>query len=540
MHIEAPPRPFGMGDAAARGMRTLRQRLRAESFPDAQQTSVIETHVSWVFLTEREAFKIKKPVQLGFLDFSTIERRKAACDAELRLNRRLALDVYRGVEAVREHDGVVTVGGAEGRIIDWAVRMRRLDESTRADVLAARGQLGKREIDALARRIAEFHRSARARPDLGAGHVAAEVEENFGQTRATIGRYLRPEEIGELVTWQRAFMAQNGTLFDERARDGYVRDGHGDLRLEHVYFDEDGIRVIDCIEFDERYRMGDVASDVAFLSMDLAFAGRTDLAERFLATYASETGDYGLYDVVDFYESYRAFVRGKVSAMLASDATAPADIRAQAEHLGRRYFVLALSAGHRPLLEPSVTAVGGLIGTGKSTLADALADDLGAAVVCADRTRKQMLGVPALQRIDPGTFEGAYHPAFTGRVYQEVLQRAEHVLASRRPVVIDASFRSRSMRDDVRLLSARHGAPFCFVECRAADSVVRERLRGREKGSEVSDARVSLLDDFAARFEPVCELATDEHVIIDTTGPLDDTVRQVEKRIPSWPPQLTG
>lgn len=529
-------------------MKTLRDQLsQARAFPHAEHVSVAETHASWVFLTDHEAFKVKKPVDLGFLSYATLELRKRACESELALNRRLAPDVYLGMEPVTESDGVLSVGRRRGdtdRIVDWAVHMRRLADRDRADVLLRDGALGEHEIDRLARHLAAFHAAAATGPNVEVmgdpNRIAFNVEENFVETRTTLTRFLRPEEAVEIVSWQRRFLRERAHVFERRVREGRVRDGHGDLRLEHVYFERGPaaraerrvaeslaaapIRILDCIEFAERFRFADTAADLAFLAMDLEWHGRVDLAERLLATYAEESGDYGLYDVVDFYMAYRAFVRGKLAVLLADTPGADAEIRERATEEARRYFMLALAADRQPTRPMSVTAVGGLVAAGKSTAAAAIAKRLCAPIVSADRTRKQMLGVSATARVSPGTFQGAYDPRFTSDVYAEVIRRAEHVLASRRPVVLDASFRSASMREDARALAKRAGAPFRFVECRAPLATLRARLDARDGVASISDARAGILDDFAARFEPVTELQPDEHVIVDTTRPLDETL----------------
>jgi aminoglycoside phosphotransferase family enzyme/predicted kinase len=538
---------------------SLRDRLAKDPyFSAAGGVEVIETHASWVFLTKHEVYKIKKPVDLGFLDFSTLEKRRAACAAELALNARLAPDVYLNVVPVHEHaNGRVTVDPAStlpdsGRVIDWAVRMRRLSDRERADQMLAAGTLSTARVDWLARTIARFHASASSAvaPNLAAAlgspeAIAGNVEQNFAQTRETIERYVRPEEAREIIEFQRMFLERNEQRFRERIRRDRIRDGHGDLRLEHVYFSPAGgggdeVRILDCIEFNERFRIADIVADLAFLSMDLGFAGRVDLGERLLAKYASETGDYDLYSLVDFYEAYRAFVRAKVATMLADDGDALARERARAQREARRYFMLALSAGRRSALAPSVTAVGGLIGSGKSTVAEALATRLSAPVVCADRTRKQMLGVVPEARVDAGTFSGAYDVHFTNDVYEEVFRRAGCVLASGRPVILDASFRSGELRAKARALAKRFEVPFRFVECRAPLESLRARLRERETVSGVSDARVGLLDDFAAKFEKVTELDAAEHLVVETSGTPSETLATLERSIATWPQRFAG
>jgi aminoglycoside phosphotransferase family enzyme/predicted kinase len=531
----------------ARGMSNLKQDLLE---PGAyavrpRHIELVETHISWVFLLDGEVYKVKKPVDFGFLDFGTIEQRRAACDAEVRYNARLAPQVYLGVVPIRRGEDGRCVLHGDGPIVDWAVHMVRLADEWRADQRLARGTLTTEDLDAVAERLAAFHASARhdaATASLGSPQaIAVNVRENFLQTRDDIAGYLRPAEADEVEAWQLGILRDQAALFGERASRGRVRDGHGDLRLEHLYFGPAGeVTIIDCIEFNERFRVGDVCADVAFLSMDLAWHGRVDLAERLLASYARHADDYDLYALVDFYQSYRAWVRGKVASMLTRDQGAPEALRARAERDARRYFVLALAADKKPLLAPRVIAVGGLIASGKSTLADRLGAALSAPVIDSDRTRKGMLGVAPTRAVSEPAWSGAYDPAFTDDVYNEVLRRARVVLASGRPVILDASFRSAAMRRQARELAASHGVPFHFVECAAAREVCRERLRQRARSAHVSDGRLDIFDDFAQHFQPVTELAAPEHVVVDTARPLDESVRRVAERVGTWPRGLVA
>ncbi|HLK39891.1 MAG TPA: AAA family ATPase [Polyangiaceae bacterium] len=512
----------------------------------SEGADLVETHASWVFLRRDEVFKVKRPVNLGFLDFRTSEQRRIACEAEVNLNRRLAPDVYLGVvPIVRDVGGRARTFGP-GPVVDWAVRMRRLPDEPRADRLLAAGRLDPERLDRIAHTLAAFH--AACGTDATIARYGSPVmidrnlEENFAQTADSIEEYMRVDEAEDLRRWQRAFLRGHAATFARRIADGRVRDGHGDLRLEHVYFagPNERVTILDCIEFNERFRYADVCADLAFLSMDLAAHGRVDLAERFLAAYARAAQDFDLYAVVDFYESYRAFVRGKVSAMLAHDPSVGADARRRANEEARRYFLLALSCTRRSLLLPAVVAVGGVIASGKSTIADRIGPDLGAPVVDSDRTRKAMMGVDLTQRLPDRAWSGAYDPAFTERVYAEVLRRADVVLASGRPVVIDASFRSGAMRAAARELANRHGVPFRFVECRTAADVCRRRLLDREGRPGVSDGRTAIFDEFCARFEPVVDLAPPEHVVLDGGRPVEESRGILRGALDVWPRGFGG
>jgi aminoglycoside phosphotransferase family enzyme/predicted kinase len=521
--------------------------LRPEAYGALHPTQVdlVETHISWVFLVGDHVFKVKKPVDLGFVDFRSSEQRRSACEAEVRLNARLAPDVYRGVVPIRRTaDGGVSLSG-EGPIVDWAVQMARLADEHRADLQLARGALSRESVDAIAARIAEFHAGARC--DEGTARfgepqaIEYNIEENFAQMRGRVDAYVSPEQSEEIARWQTSFVRGHGALFTQRIAAGRVRDGHGDLRLEHVYLPPSTPpTIIDCIEFSDRFRFGDVCADIAFLSMDLAAYQRVDLAERLLARYAREAKDFDLYALVDFYESYRAYVRGKIAAIVASDDRLDAATRRRAAHDARRYFLLALASERRSVLMPALVAVGGVIASGKSTIAERVGLALSAPVVDADRTRKAILGVEATHPIPESAWQGAYDPAFTDRVYAEVLRCADVVLASGRPVVVDASFRSRSMRRAAQDLAGRHHVPFRFVECRADPTVCRSRLAARARERGVSDGRLEIFDAFQARFEPVDEIAPDDHLVLDTARPIEESMTALSERLDTWPPGLVS
>jgi predicted kinase len=380
--------------------------------------------------------------------------------------------------------------------------------------------------------LAEFH--AACRSDGKTAHfgspdaIAFNVRENFTQARDRAMALLGRRTAEHLERWQLSFLHQHDHLLRRRMAQGRVREGHGDLRLEHVYFTRHGLRIIDCIEFNERFRIADVCADLAFLSMDLAAHGRVDLAELLLARYARHADDYDLYALVDFYESYRAYVRGKIATFIGDDVAA------------RRFFLLALSASRGLLMPPAVIAVGGVIASGKSTIAERLGEVCSAPIIDADRTRKHLAGVQSETPLREGAWQGAYDPEFTRRVYEEVFRRAGVVLASGRPVVIDASFRSRRWRGLARELARTHGVPFHFVECVAPAEVCRARLRKRAEGTSVSDGRLEIFDAFCASYEPPSELDARERITIDTSRPIPDNVAQLSGRLEAWPAGLSA
>lgn len=513
--------------------------------------TLVETHISWVLLGERDVWKLKKPVDLGFVDFTTLKAREEACRAEVELNRRLAPSVYLGVEPVTNGPDGPTIGG-DGPPIDFAVHMRRLPDRDRADIRLAEGRLTHAHIEAVATAIAEFHDRARRGAEIDAfgspDRIADNVQENFSQTAGTMEQYLPPPEAEELERFQLGFLREHRERFEARVKAGRVCEGHGDLRLEHVYLGDDlgaegSLAIIDCIEFNERFRHADGCADIAFLAMDLARLGRMDLSEHCLASYARAADDHDLYGVVDFYESYRAHVRAKIASLVADGPDTPLRVRERMAAEARRDYLLAVAADRKSVLAPLLIAVGGIIATGKSTIAELIARERSAPIVDADRTRKFMLGARPTDRLHTGAWKGAYDPSFTGDVYAEVLRRADVVLQSGRPVILDASFRSRELRQKARELAHRRGVPFRFVECVADPELCRARLRARARTASVSDGRLEIFDDFVRSYEPVSTadgFAPEEAIVLDTGQPLHETTKKLRAHVATWPAGLHG
>jgi hypothetical protein len=504
--------------ASGESIRSMLEDLRSPAAypaPPPSGVALVTTHISWVFLTDREVWKLKRPVDYGFVNYTTLERRRHCCEDEVRLNQRLAPDVYLGVVPVRLGPHGYWFG-ADGAVVDYAVRMRRLSDERSAEALLRRDALTLDHLTRLAERLAQFFRDAAATPEAGAIEIIrANVVENFTQAEPFIGRFVSQEVFDAVRAWQLGILERHADRFRGRVAQERIRDGHGDLRLEHVYFEGTEPTIIDCVEFNDRLRCGDAASDVAFLAMELAARSRADLAERFLAAFALAAGDHDLYGVIDFYAGYRAWVRGKVAAFLAADPSTPPERAARKTEEAQALFDLARSYTEARSDAPPVLAVGGVIGSGKSTLAEALGRATGVPVVSSDRVRKALAGVRATDRAP----EGAYSAAFSARTFDELFRRAAIVLDSGRGVVLDATFRERALRLRARDVARRHGRRFLFVETMCDEATLRERLRRRAAGPSISDAGEALLDRVRAEFEPVTELGIGEHVRVDTAGP---------------------
>jgi aminoglycoside phosphotransferase family enzyme/predicted kinase len=496
----------------------VRDLLRPQAYgaPSSARVSLRTTHASWVFLIGGEVWKVKRPVDFGFLDFRRPEDRRHFCAEEVRLNRRLAPGVYLGIEPVRLAHGH-SIGGT-GPIVDWAVHMRRLPDEASAASLLGRGVLDAEKLAALAARLAAFVAEVPAVPVAGGADILRRnVEENFAQVEPFVGDVIDAATFEEVRAFQFGALANHADRFAARVDEGRIREGHGDLRLEHVYFlpPPDGIVAIDCIEFNDRFRNGDAAGEAAFLAMELEAARRPDLAAAFLARFAEASDDFGLYGVVDFYLSYRAWVRGKIAAFLSTDPAADAPLRARKREEAHRDFALARSFSGVPVDIPFVIAVGGMIGSGKSTLAKALGRQLAAPVVSSDRTRKALAGLGPTDRGG----ESLYTPEAVERTYREVMRRAGQVLASGRGVILDATFQARRWRRAAAELAAGAGARFVHVETRCADAdVLRARLTERRTQPSVSDATDAELEKIASSYEPVEPDEPGPRAAVDTAG----------------------
>jgi uncharacterized protein len=521
--------------AAGDGSELVRDLLRPEAYAEGRlgPVELRTTHASWVFLTGDDVWKVKRPVNFGFLDFRTPEGRHQACEDEVRLNRRLAPDVYLGIEPVRKTSGGYAIAG-DGPVVDWAVHMRRLPDDASAEALLERGELDPSALAAIAERLASFFAESRPAPQFGAPTILClNVTENFTDVAPFVGDLLDPETLDEVETFQMRQLTQRVERFVARRAGNRIREGHGDLRLEHVYLlaGPDGEWrpiVIDCVEFNERFRCGDTASEAAFLAMELEAAGRRDLAAGFLARFAEASDDFGLYSVVDFYLSYRACVRGKVAALVAADPTTPADVRKRKRSEARRDFDLARSFGGKPVDRPFMIAVGGLIGSGKSTLASALGRELAVPVISSDRTRKAMAGLAPTTR----AAAGSYNREERDRTYVEIVRRAAEVLDSGRGVILDASFSAGEWRWAAAKCARAAAAEFVFIEahCSSAE-LLRLRLSQRRNSDSVSDARDDLLDDFLRHYVPFGPSDPEQRISIDTSGTPAKALEEALRRL---------
>ncbi len=465
---------------------------------------LIETHISWVLLTGVYAYKIKKPVDLGFLDFSTLEKRKQDCLEELRLNRRLAPDYYLAVVAITGSPNQPRIGGS-GEILEYAVKMRQFPADHTLDKLAERGELGNLQIDALAARLAHFHLVECAIAPVDSlwnlpQTIARPVEANFKVLQSCLtDRALR---LAELHEWCDTEHARLAPLMEQRR----VRECHGDLHLANLAWVDGQLIIFDCLEFDPALRWIDVISEVAFCYMDLLHRTLPQLAARFLNAWLEATGDYQGVALLQYYAVYRALVRAKVASLGTNHAEVESYLHLT-EQLATHHFPLPTSH--------CLIITHGLSGSGKTTASQSLLEKHGLIRLRSDVERKRLAGLDARAKSD-GTL---YTAENSRRIYQYLAQQAERLLCSGWSVIVDAAFLERAQRDLFRELALRLQVKFQIIDIQVEADILRERVRLRSRqGTDASDADLHVLEQQLATARP---LDSDE---LEFCQPVDNDV----------------
>ena len=490
--------------------------LTAQPYPHRpHQVELVQTQMSFLFLTGDYVYKVKKPVNLGYLDYTTLEQRRHFCHQEVALNRRLCPEVYLGVVGITQERGIFFIE-REGDPIEYAVKMRQLPRERMMDHLLRTGKVTAKMVGEVAPKLARFHREAETSPEISqygaVANIKVNTDENFSQTEGYIGLSITAERYKRLRSYTNAFLEQKTPLLERRAREGRVRDCHGDVHSAHVCF-SDSIVIYDCIEFNDRFRYGDVASEVAFLAMDIDYHGRPDLSREFVEAYLEASSDGELREVLDFYKCYRAYVRGKVEGFKLDDPLIPN--KEQVLKVAAKYFELAHLYAHPR--KPTLIITTGLIGTGKSALAEALSQRVPLAVISSDIVRKKLANILPEERRFESFDTGIYSEAFSARTYDEIFRQAKRIMEAGQSVIIDASFRKSKERERARKLAAEARADFKVVECVAGEEVIKERLSHRFERESVSDGRLEILPQFKEDFEPLTEVPQEAHLIADTS-----------------------
>jgi len=489
----------------------LIQSLQNEALFDhpVSQFRVLETHISYVLLTGKYAYKIKKPVNFGFLDFSSLDQRKHFCQEELRLNQRLAASLYLDVIPISGSAENPVIGDTASAPIEYAIRMRQFDQQELLDGRQEAGQLDPDELVDLARQIAGFHASVPVvDPETSLGKpesVFAAMEDNFTHSRPLLEDDSLLPQLDALEAWTRCTFDRLASAIEERHTKGFVRECHGDLHLANITRFEGQITVFDCIEFNEPFRWIDVAKDLAFLLMDLESRGEFGLANRVLNTWLEYTGDYACLPLMPLYKAYRAMVRAKIALLTRTNTDLPDAERARLLESYKTYANLATHYCEIPNRYLLCTV--GLSASGKSRVSGDLSAQLGLVRLRSDVERKRLFGLGPLDDSKSGQGEKLYTPEATEKTYDKLAELAGQLLACGQPVIVDAAFLRESERAKLEAVAEDQGVPFALIHCEAEESVRRERIRQRR--NDASEATEDLLNAQKDWYEPITE--TEQH-----------------------------
>src|ERR1019366_3249110 len=503
-----------------------RDGLMLAQLADEPYAAVSETHSAVVFFAGDRAYKLKKPVSLGFVDFSTPEARAAACQRETELNRRFASDVYLGVAEVRD---------PAGQVCDHLVAMRRMPASRRLSALIQAGEPVSAAVRQVARILAAWHASAPRGPVISEQGSRDALwrgwEDNIEQIRPLQGEMLGVADVDEVQRLAGRFLAGRAPLFDARIRGVRVLDGHGDLLAEDIFCLPDGPRILDCLEFDDRLRWVDGLDDAAFLAMDLERLGAPQLAERVIRWYAEYSGDPAPTSLRHHYAAYRSLVRGKVACLRAVQG----DPEAAAE--ARQLFCMTLR--HLRAAAVTLVMIGGLPGTGKSTLSAAVAGPLGFTVLSSDRIRKELAGISPDEHHPAAYGTGLYTQSWTGRTYRETLNRASALLRLGESVIIDASWNSAELRAGVAAAAQSTAADLVQLRCTAPRTVTTQRLENRAGASDADPCIAARMAAEEAPWTPAITTDTASATLTTPAGEPGKPARQALNAIRPHGPEHT-
>jgi hypothetical protein len=507
----------------------IRLLQRPEGYDEpVEQVRLLQTHTSWVLLTGKHAYKIKKPVYFGFLDYTTIDARKFFCEEELRLNRRLAPDIYLSVQPVTQSGAEVRIGG-KGEVIDYCVKMKELPQDAIMTERLRQKAVSYPEIDSIAQIVARFHEQAATDRDISRFGELETVkfnwDENFAQTEEFRGKTIGVRAFPAIKQAVERFMAANQDLLAERVSTGRVRECHGDLHSRNIFLVEP-IRIFDCIEFNRRFSCCDVASEIAFFVMDLEYSGEKGLANYFVDRYVAITGDHLLLRLLDFYKCYRAYVRGKVTSFNLKDPGMSRSQKQAAARTARKYFALAASYARSLFERPALIVMMGLPGVGKTFLARRLARRINCYHLRSDIIRKELMAVPVGEHAYQGMGKGIYTSNISARTYEEMMSRARVYLSAGRSVILDATFSYAEGRQNARALADALGGRFLIVNCVCPVRVALKRIARRTQEFSFSDATPEVYFHIRATFQPV---RRSKHLVTaKTSDPVPKSLTRIE------------
>ncbi|MBC8152458.1 MAG: AAA family ATPase [Bacteroidetes bacterium] len=484
------------------------------------RVEIRQTHASVIAIVPPYVYKVKKRVDLGFLDFRSLADRKANGEREIRLNSRLCAEIYLGIVPItRQPDGGLAFG-AEGEVVDYALHMKQLPAGFFLDELLKKGSLTPSTLEPVLVLLADFYTKQPPDPAIAGNgdiaHLRANSDENVHTLQQFAGDTIHPVALRAIRQFTEQFYEQQRPLLEKRTHENRIKDGHGDLHLEHIHVRDGKVSIYDCVEFNDRFRYLDVASDIAFLVMDFDFHQRPDLARYVTDRMARLLNDPDMGSLMDFYQCYRACVRAKVDSIRSREPEVPASERQQSHEKAVRYGQLALRYATLGS-GPAVIMVGGRVGSGKSTLARQLADLLGADYLSSDVVRKKQAHIPPHERTTPEEKVVLYAAGQKDHVYDSLLRNTLEGIQEGRICVVDATFGQSTNRALFTEALIRQGVPYYFLEAQASETTIRQRLKQRDQQPHVvSDARLADFDRLNQAYQAPTEILKPHYRAIST------------------------
>lgn len=505
---------------------------RPEFYPHpVTKFEIKETHISKVFLTGDYVYKIKKAVDLGFLDYTSLDKRKFYCQQEIMLNRRMSQDIYLDVVPISGQDDRYSLDG-QGQTLEYAVKMRQIPEHCSMLQLLRHNKINRKDTDQLALKLADFYSQTPTGESINSygstESICTNCEENFRQMASFSGKLFDERTFEIIRAATRSFLRRRKELFEQRIQSDKIRDCHGDLRSGHIYW-ADTIQIIDCIEFNERFRYSDIISDLAFLVMDIEYEDKPEISRRLLDRYVHYANDPDAFNLIDFYTCYRSIVRAKVNCFRLEDPTLKQFEKDQLLKETERYLNLAYQYASS-FTRPTIWVICGMAASGKSTIARELSTKLDIHVLRSDYIRKEIFGVKPDNFIDEPFGEGLYSQEASSLTYSKLIELGQEELAKGNSVILDATFNSKKRRKEVLELAKKMDVNVLFVECTSPEKVLKDRLLQREGREEISDARLHHFQHLKSQFETLEELPGDLHVRINTQLPIKDNISEILSR----------
>ncbi|MEO1133281.1 MAG: AAA family ATPase [Cyanobacteria bacterium J06639_1] len=505
--------------------------------PVAEPIQLLQTHISYVLLTGEFAYKAKKPLNFGFLDYSTLEKRKFYCHEELRLNQRGAPDLYLEVVPIYQNGDRFQLDVA-GEPVEYAVKMKQFPQDTLLSELYERGDVTEDLVVQLAKAIAAYHDRAETNDYIRSfGTIEAirqSIDENYDQTEAYIGGPQTQAQFDDTRAYTDRFFAEEADLFARRVKGNRVRECHGDIHLRNICYWKNKLHLFDCIEFNEPFRFVDVMFDIAYIVMDFLARDRPDLSALFLNTYTEQTGDWEGLEILPLYVSRQSYVRAKVTSFMLGDPGVPAAAKAAASETAAQYYRLAWDCTRSR--RGQIVLTSGLSGSGKSTVAGMLSREMGAIHIRSDAVRKHLAGISLDRRGDEAgaTFSGIYTPEMTQKTYDHLIELGTTLARRGETVILDATFDRLVHRQNAIARAREAGLPLHVLSCEADINVLKARLQ--ERKGDIADATVTYLVDQERLFEPLTDAEREWAIAIDTS--LD--LKALQERVRAIAAQLSA